>query len=104
MSAPLQEQTSQRDVDHGLGNVDTLFIIKREPPPACHPAEVSLDDLTARENLEALGCFGSLDDLDHKIEVSRFVHELGSIAGPVGEQVFSPWPALAHGVEDELRA
>ena len=104
MGDPSEQQASQSDMDHRLGNVDALFIVAHEPPPACHPAEGSLDDPTTREALEALARVGSLDDLDREIEAGCLVHSLGSIISAVGEQILEPWPALAYGVENEMRA
>jgi hypothetical protein len=39
-----------------------------------------------------------------EVEEGGLVHELGAVVGAIGEQVLEPGPALAHAVEDHLRA
>ena len=57
---------------------------------------------TTRDDFEALGGVGSLDDLDGEVPEGGLVHELGAIIGPVGEQMLQPRPTLADAVQDHL--
>jgi hypothetical protein len=41
-------------VDHGFGNVTAALVVADQAAPAGHPAEGSLHDPTARQNLKAL--------------------------------------------------
>jgi hypothetical protein len=40
-------------VDHGLGDVEALFIVSRKASPAHHLSEGSLDNPTAGQDVEA---------------------------------------------------
>ena len=102
MSYSPEQDASKSDVDHGFGTVDALFVVAHEAAPAGHPGERALDDPSTRDDFEAHGGVGSLDDLDGEIPEGGFVHELGAIIGPIGEQMLQPRPALAHTVQDHL--
>ena len=90
-----EQDASESDVDDGFGTVDALFVVAHEAAPAGHPGERALDDPSTRDDFEAHGGVGSLDDLDGEIPEGGFVHELGAIIGPIGEQMLQPRPALA---------
>ena len=102
MSYSPEQDASEGDVDHGLGAIDTLFVVAHEAAPAGHPSERSLDDPATWEDFEAHGGVGSLDDLNGEIPEGGFVHELGAIIGSIGEQMLQPRPALAHTIQDHL--
>jgi hypothetical protein len=96
------QEASESDVDHGFGTVDAFLVVTHETPPPRHPSERSLNDPSTRDDLEAHGGVGSLDDLDGEIPEGGLVHELGAVIGSVGEQMLQPRPALAHTVQDHL--
>ena len=110
MSNSPGQEASESDMDHGFGTVDAFFVVTHETPPSRHPSECSLDDPSTRDDFEAHGSVGSLDDLDGEIPEGGLIHELGAIIihelgaiiGPVGEQMLQPRPALAHTVQDHL--
>ena len=96
MSYSPEQDASKSDVDLGFGTVDALFVVAHEATPAGHPGERALDGPATRDDFEAHGGVGSLDDLDSEIPEGGFVHELGAIIGPIDEQMLQPRPALAH--------
>jgi len=89
MGVSADEIAAHGDEDHGVGDVDTFFVIAHETPPAGHPTEGALHHPAARQDLEALLVVGSADDLDDEIDVGRLVHEFQPIVGGVGEQPLS---------------
>jgi hypothetical protein len=91
-------------MDHGLGDVDTRFLIADEAPPPGHPSEGSLDDPASWQNLEACFFVRPPDDLDGKIQEGGLVHDLSSIVGATAKEVLQPRPAFADGVKDRLGA
>ena len=64
MSEPPEQEGSEGDMDHGVRDIDPLFIVAHEAAPAHHPAEGALDNPTAREDVEALLAFDAADDLE----------------------------------------
>jgi hypothetical protein len=52
---------SDENPGESAGNAD--FEISRQPPAPAEPGEGPLNDPSARQHLEALGCIGALDDL-----------------------------------------
>ena len=102
MADAAQHEASEGDVDHGLGDIDALFVIAHEAAPPDHPAQGSLDDPATRQDGEA-GLVGeAADDLDDEAEKGCLVHQLAAIVSPIGEEVLQPRPALADCVEDHL--
>src|SRR5260221_14643490 len=91
-------------MDQGLGPVDALLVVPPEPAPPGHPSEGALDDPAAWKDFEAPRGIGPFDDFDGEVEEGGLVHELGAVVGAIGEQMLEPGPALAHAVEDHLRA
>src|SRR5580704_16042247 len=91
-------------MDHGLRAVDALLVVPHEPASPGHPSEGALDDPAAWKDFEPLRGIGPFDDFDGEVEEGGLVHELGAVVGAIGEQVLEPGPALAHAVEDHLRA
>ena len=100
MSVSSDEISAHGDEDHGLRDVDALFVVAHEAPPSGHPAEGALDDPAAWQDLESLLAVGSTNDLDGEVKVGGLVHELQPVIGAVREQVFDPRPALANAVQD----
>ena len=92
MSNSPEQEASESDVDHGFGTVDAFLVVAHETPPSPHPSERSLDDPSTRDDFEAHGGVGSLDDLDGKIPEGGFVHELVAIIGPIshGQRLRTP--------------
>src|SRR5260221_11330431 len=90
-------------MDHGLGAVDAPLVVPYEASAPGHPSEGAVDDPAAWKDFEALRGIGPFD-FDGEVEEGGLVHELGAVVGASGEQVLDPGPALAHAVEDHLRA
>lgn len=87
------------DEDHGLGDIEALFIISYEAPPSGHPAEGAFHHPSARQDLEAFCRVRAPDDLDGEVQEPRLVHQLGPVVGAISEQVLDPRPALADRIE-----
>lgn len=104
MIDPAQEQACHGHVDHGLGDIDPLFVVAHRPSPRGEPAEGSFDGPATRRHLEAGLVVDAPDDFDGEVEEGRPVHEPGRVIGAAGEQVLDPGPVLAHGVETQLTA
>jgi hypothetical protein len=81
VSVSAEQISTHGDEDHGLGDVDPGLIVSHEAPPPCHPAECSLHDPAARQNLKANLFIGTADDLDDELKLGRLVHELQPIVG-----------------------
>ena len=71
-----EEDTSEGDMDHGLGAVDALRAVPHEPAP-----EGALDHPAAWKDFEALRGIGPFDDFDGEVEEGGLVHELGAVVG-----------------------
>ena len=102
MCDPSDEQPGHGDIDHGVGDVDTRFVVSNEPSVAGHPSEGALDDPAAGQDLET--GFGAPHDLDAEVEEGGLVEQLPPVVGAIGEQVLDPGPALMNGVENGLGA
>jgi hypothetical protein len=81
MGDPSEKKAAHCDVDHGLGDVETLLKVANEAPPADQPPEGSLDDPSARQRLESGLAVDAADDLDHEVEERRLVEQLGTVVG-----------------------
>jgi hypothetical protein len=51
------EKGAESDVDHGLGDIDALFVASYEASPSGHPAEGSFDYPAAWQDVEPFGSF-----------------------------------------------
>src|ERR1700727_1825254 len=100
MSDPSDEEGAESNVDHGLGDVDALFVVTDEASPAGHPSEGSFNHPSARQDGEAFGSFDATDDLDGELQESGLVHQLCPVIGAVGEEMLYPGPALADRIQD----
>src|ERR1700757_3666383 len=100
-NSPPQE-SSEGDVDHGLGDIDTFLIIADEASPARHPTESALDHPAAWQHSEARLGVQAAHDLDDEILKSRLFHQGFAVVGAVSEQMLDPGPALADRVQDRL--
>lgn len=94
MSDAPEQEGAESDLDHGLRDVETLFVIAHEAAPAHHRSG-SLDDPTAGQNVEALLAFDAAHDFDDEVQEGGFVHELGPVVGAIGEEMLDPRPAFA---------
>ncbi len=101
--APEQEGT-EGDMDHGLGDIDAGFVVAHEAAPSGHPAEGALDHPTPWQDFEACLFIGAPDDFDDEVEEGGLVHELAPVIGAVGEKMLQPRPAFADRIEDHLGA
>ncbi len=104
MGISSDEISTHGDENHGVRDIDALFVVTHEAPPSCHPSEGSLDHPASGQDLEALLVVGSPYDLNDEIEVGSLVHQLQPIIGAIGEQVLYPGPAFADAIEDGLGA
>src|ERR1700691_3971192 len=102
MSVSSEQIAAHCDEDHGVRDIDAPLIVAHQASPAHHPSEGTFDHPPARQNLEALLVVGPADDLDDKIEIGRFIHQVEPIVGAIGEQMLDPRPALADGTEDHV--
>ena len=66
-----------------------------EPAPPGHASEGALEHPAAWKDFEALRGMGPFDDFDwcRSRGRRRLSHELGAVAGAIGEQVLEPRPA-----------
>lgn len=68
---------------------------------ASEPGESSLDDPSSRQNLEALGRVGALDDFDGpRAPVGQGLHQFFSGIAAVGEWMAQPRVKLSNGGGD----
>src|SRR6478672_7799516 len=79
MADSTKQEASHGNVDHGLGDIQALFVVAHETAPAGEPGEGSLDDPSAGQNLEAGFAIDAADALDDEVEEGRLVHELGPV-------------------------
>ena len=70
------EKAAHGDKDHGVGNVDTFFVVAHEAAPTGHPTESALHDPTARQDFKSLLAIGPTDDVNNEVDVGRLVHEI----------------------------
>jgi hypothetical protein len=76
------------DEDPSNGALDAGFEVFCEPPASAEPSEGLFDHPSARQQLEALDCVGSLDDLEGPLtERSHGVAQFIASIGAIGEDV-----------------
>lgn len=93
------------DSDPGLGWCDGLFPILRQPSAFAKRCEGALHDPATRQNLEALGLIGPLDNLEReRSDLLQCALQLRSGITTVGEDMSQPRPAPENGFEDGRRA
>lgn len=66
MSISAQEVAAPGDGDHGLGDVDALFVVTREATPADIQPKVRSTNQRLGRDLEAFLLIGTADDLTTK--------------------------------------
>ena len=98
------EKGAESDVDHGLGDIDALFVGSYEVSPSSHPAEGSFDHPAAWQDVEPFGSFDPANHFDNELENGGFIHQLSPVIGAVGKAMLDPGPALADRVQDHLGA
>jgi hypothetical protein len=64
-----EEQRSERDMDHGFGDVETLLIVADEASPSGHPAEGSFDNPAPGKDIEAFGSFDPAHHFDDELSI-----------------------------------
>ncbi len=64
MADAAPEKAAESDIDHGLGDVDALFVVADRPAPARHPGEAALDGPAPRQPLEAGLCVDAARAVD----------------------------------------
>ena len=74
MSNPAQREASKRDADHGLRDIEALFIVLHETVPVGHPTESALDASAFWQHLEPGLLVGSADDFEDEVSVSGGIH------------------------------
>ena len=93
------------DEDPSLGGGDGFLPVLGQAAASSQPCEGSFDDPSARQDLEALGGIGSLDDLDPPVAgAPQRLPQLRAGVAAVGEDVAQPGPAGADGFEHGRRA
>lgn len=86
------------DDDPGLGAGDCGLEVLGQPTASIEPGEGSLDDPSARQELEAFGLVGSLDDLDRPLaDAAQPAAELLAAIAPIGEDVAKPGIPVTNG-------
>ena len=75
MSNPAQHEAVGRDLDHGLGDIETLFIVAHQMAPPGHPTKGARDDPALWQNLEPGLFVGPSDDLEDEVLVSGGIHQ-----------------------------
>lgn len=84
MGYPSEQKTCHRDVDHGFGHVDALFVVAHEATPAGrHSCEGALDHPAARQDP-----FDAADNLDDEVLEFGLVQKLGPVISADGKEVF----------------
>jgi hypothetical protein len=68
MGDSAEQEASHGDMDHGLGDIETLLVVAYETAPPSEPGEGSLDHPAAGQNLEAGFCVDAANDLDDEVE------------------------------------
>lgn len=79
MDDPAQHETSERDVDHGLRDVEAL--------PSGHPAKGSLDDPSSWQDLEARLLVGTPHDFENDVAIGCNTHDAGAIVATSGAEL-----------------
>lgn len=76
MADSSQQKASHGDVDHGLGDVEALFVVAHQASPSGKPAEGAFDDPASRQHLEPRLGIDPPHDFDDEVEEGGLVNEL----------------------------
>ena len=68
MADPAQQQTSHGEVDHGLEDVDALFVVAHQAAPTGEPTEGAFDDPAPGQDLEARFVVDAANHLDDEVD------------------------------------
>lgn len=82
-------EAAQGDVDHGLGDVELLFVVTNQAAPSCHPSEGRLDDPASREHFETGFGVAPADDFENKVAVDSGIHQLRAVRGAIANRCLS---------------
>ena len=99
-----QEEAAHGDVDHGFGDVDSLFVVADEAAPSGHPTEGSFDDPPSLNDFEARLRIDPSDHFDDEVKEGGLVHQLSAVVSAVGEEMLDPGPSFSQPPEDHLSA
>lgn len=85
------EELDQCDEEPSGSRSDGLLEVLGQSAVSVEPCQRAFDDPAAGQHLKALGCVGSLDDLDGPLaDAAQGVLELVSGIASVGEEVTQP--------------
>lgn len=102
---PAGEHADICDEDPCLGGSNGSFEVLCEPAASSEPGECPLDHPTARQDLEAFGAVGTLDDFERELaDLLQGSPQLRPGIAAIGEDMAQPRPALEDRFQDGGRS